>query len=386
MLFIISPLETAFEPRGTRTRHLLESLSLSKEKIVLITSNFDHSRKRKLDPNSIIQSNPVETIVLCVPSYTKNISIRRVIFQIVFAVKVAGVLICRTRPGDLVFTMLSFPELTLANLAARLIRGCRNAVDVWDIWPDALVGLRKTMLTNLFSLYCNCIYQLTLRSMDQVFYVAPSFATWAGRYGVPKDRLRFVPLGYDSVRWDPVANAAVDSTLNGQPITLTYVGYLAEQFDLRLLLDALCSGETVHLTILGDGPYFDAYRTKAAGKPVTLSGHVSFEDVEATLQRTAIGVLPISDGAGAELPNKFFDYLGAGIPVLVVGGADAGELVTKSGIGWHIPQDIESIRIFLSTLNIEDITRKRKMVSITRKNYSKDKLYQPLLAYLQQAV
>ena len=383
MLFIISPLETAADPRGTRTSYILNWARLRRSKALLITSDFDHSKKQRLDPEIIKKSNPIETIVLHAPGYTENISVRRVLFQIVFTLKALIVILKRAHRDDAVLTMLSFPELTLINLFAKIVRGCHNVVDVWDIWPDALVSIRRTPLTRVFSLYCNTIYRLTLPHMNRVFYVAPRFTQWAHRFGVTSDKLCFVPLGYDSSRWDSLTNDNYNHVLSGEPLRLTYVGYLAEQFDLSPLLDSLKISSSINLTILGDGPYFDLYRRKAAGKPVTFTGNASFNEVEKALKRSSIGVLPIANGGCAELPNKLFDYIGAGVPILVIGGCDAGQLVKDEGIGWHIPQDINSINSFILNLTREDIACKKVMLTRVRNRFTKDALYPPMLRHIE---
>lgn len=381
MLYVLSPLETAYQPRGTRTKFILNTVMLPRDQIVLVTSDFDHASKTHLDPQAIRDGNPISTIVLHAPGYRKNVSLKRVWFQIVFTFRACVFLVRNVRRGDLILTMLSFPELSIANWLCARLRGARNAVDVWDIWPDALLDKRKGMLTMLFAVYCNAIFRHTLRHFDKLFYVAPSFLDWTRRFSVPDARTEFVPLGYDSDRWVPrePQNAAQASSA----LSLVYVGYLADQFDLGPLLDAIALDRFVTLTVLGDGPQFAEYRARAKEDTVTMHGHVSFKEVEEHLAKSQIGILPLAKGAGAELPNKFFDYLGAGLPILVLGGSDAGAIVEQSELGWHVHQDSTVIRDFLHALTPEDIALKRRNVLRQRDQFSKEILYTSLLTYLE---
>lgn len=383
MLYLLSPLETAYRPRGTRTRFILNNVKLTSDQIVLVTSDFDHSSKTHLDPQAIRDGNPVRTIVLHAPGYRKNVSLQRVWFQLVFTFRASLFLLRNVQQGDLILTMLSFPELTIANRLCGRFRGARNAVDVWDIWPDALIGVRSGMLTTLFAKYCNAIFGLTLRHFDKLFYVAPSFLKWSRRFGFPDAGAEFVPLGYDTDRW--IAEENADDCNSAQELRLTYVGYLADQFDLGPLLDAIDAGSPARLSILGDGPRQADYQARAQASNVELYGHVSFSEVEAQLKRSKIGVLPLAMGAGAELPNKFFDYLGANLPILVLGGDDAGAIVEEIGLGWHLPQNSATIRAFLLTLTQEEIAQKQRTVTKHRDRFSKEGLYAPLLNYLETA-
>lgn len=378
MLYVLSPLETAYRPRGTRTQFILKTVKLPPDQIVLVTSDFDHSSKAHLEAEAIQGGNTVRTIVLHAPGYRKNVSWQRVRFQLVFTFRASVFLLRNVRRNDLILTMLSFPELTIANWLCARFRGARNAVDIWDIWPDALVGVRDGKLARLFATYCNTIYRLSLRHFDRLFYVAPSFLHWTRRFDVPDARTEFVPLGYDSERWRPRAAEKPSPGLR-----LAYVGYLAAQFDLGPLLDAIDPDSSVQLEILGDGPQFAAYKARRRNDAVALRGHVSFAEVEARLAASQIGVLPLARGAGAELPNKFFDYLGAGLPVLVLGGSDAGAIVERMDLGWHLPQDSAAIRSFLGALTPEDIAHKQHSVAQQRERFSKESLYAPLLSYLE---
>lgn len=70
------------------------------------------------------------------------------------------------------------------------------------------------------------------------------------------------------------------------------------------------------------------------------------------------------------LPNKFFESLLAGLPVIVCSGGDTAELVSRYEIGWTYDSGEQDLAKFIASIGIKDWSQKVRNVDSIRKLYS----------------
>lgn len=376
MNYIVSPLESIYEPRGHRVQGILEFGNNNKN-FTLITSNFDHSSKSKINTSNIIAGNhPFKTIVLKSIGYKGNLSLSRVLNQLIFSLKLFIFGIFNFKKNDQIIIMGSYPELSYTLALLKNIKHFDFIIDLWDIWPDAFPVNEKPFLGKFFRLYCIHLNKNSLKFAKNIFYVAPSFKEWALNYSVQAEKLVYIPLGYDHKRW-PKKIESDDS----KKYDFCYIGYLSYQFDLSEVIKS-CIKLNKSLVIIGDGPKFFQYKQLIKfSSNIKMTGHISKSDATKILNISAIGVLPIATGGHAEMPNKLFDYIGAGLPILVTGGIDAGKFVVENGIGWYCKNN--SIDI-LETMNSCNNLRNDFTLNLLslREKFSIKNLYKTMGKYL----
>lgn len=95
-----------------------------------------------------------------------------------------------------------------------------------------------------------------------------------------------------------------------------------------------------HLVLLGPGPAGDGLLARAAAAGIRSRVHllppVPTSDVVAVASSASIGVAPIipdSPNNAASMPNKLFQYLAAGLPVVVSDLPQLRQIVNESDIG-----------------------------------------------------
>ena len=370
MIYFISPLETTYQPRGLRVTKLIEHVFACCD-LTIITSNFDHQDKKFIRASSIVSGNQHKTIVLSSIAYRRNLSVLRLAFQVWFSIKLLIFLILRVKKEDKVVVMGSFPELYATVALAKYFKKFTTLLDVWDTWPEALPLKLSSLTSTLFIRYCKTLNCFSLKSFDVVFYVAPSFERWLLTNGVNPDKFRYLPLGFDEKRWQISKRASV-------VYDYVYVGYLSYQFDLRPFIRAF-SGVPKTLCIIGDGENVEEYRNLAHGnKHISFLGALKKDEVVSILRSSSVALLPLADHSAAEMPNKLFDYIGAGLPILCAGGTDAGQLVKKHNFGWHCKNNAKQISDTLSGITDEEIDLKRKNLISKRDDFSTATLYSNL--------
>lgn len=378
MIYIISPFESKIEARGTRNIELSNLLISNEYDVTFITSDFSHQFKKNYsihEMNEKLDNEKYKTVILQVAPYFTNLSIKRMKTHISFAYQLYKFLNKNMKDGDTLITSSIPPELTLAVYLLKRKQNITTILDVRDIWPDAF-PLKNNLVGILFSFYCNTIYKLTLRSFDKISYVAHSFDSWVSKYTTNNSKV-FIPLGYDADRWNSIK---YEQTSN--KIKLVYIGNISYQFDIRLIVDFVNKNEKFEFHIIGDGDTFKELKNISETERNIFYGRCKPEKVVELVKLKDIAILPISENSTAHMPNKLFDYLGAGIPILSLGQNDSSLFIEENNIGWVSSFDLENIKTTLNSISEEDMLKKHQNIIEIRSEYSKKFLYNKFLNIL----
>lgn len=190
----------------------------------------------------------------------------------------------------------------------------------------------------------------------------PALAAAVERWCLPRvDRVvvvvaesakRLVGLGVPAGRIDVVSNtppgtralAITRETRIGAPLSLVYVGLMEVPRGIRELLDAVAGlrreGADVRLRLIGGGRDLSLFRAHAAAlgladDAVEFTGHVPHAQAMRAVAQADVGVVPhhADEAWNTTIPNKLFDYMAAGLPVVSSDAAPAARIVTETGAG-----------------------------------------------------
>jgi len=168
------------------------------------------------------------------------------------------------------------------------------------------------------------------------------------RLGVPAERLRLVPNGYDPDRFAPPTSAQVAAVrrqwgVEAQPVIL-YLGSLSlSNHPLLLLLEAFARVLTqlpdAVLCLVGGGEDYDrlAREIEARGlsASVRLTGPVAADQAPAVYAASQVVVDPVADDdtARARSPLKVVEALACGVPVVTGDVGDRATLLAGGLVG-----------------------------------------------------
>lgn len=194
-------------------------------------------------------------------------------------------------------------------LAARL-RGKKILLDSRELYTQTSFQLRKPVKRRIWQLLERFLYPRT----PYILTVSPPIAQYfAEKYHKPIWLIYNLPR-----RGRGFAHPRLENHL------LLYQGMLHPHRGLEELILALTHAPQWKLWILGDGPrreYLEALvRQQRLEERVRFFGLVPFEVVSGYTEKATLGVsgeVPRSLNHRYALPNKVFDYLQQGIPVLV---------------------------------------------------------------------
>ncbi len=215
-------------------------------------------------------------------------------------------------------------QLVPAWLASRRCPG-GFVLEERDLWPEFAVGMgvvRDGALTRAALGLKRFLY----RRARRVVINSPGFLPFLTGYGVPAWNIRVIPNGVDVEQFDPALRGEASRRAweaDGRCVVL-YAGALGPANGLEVVLDAAASlRDTRALFVLvGDGKARGGLVASAASRGLD---NVRF--VPAQPKRAMPDVLAAADVCLATLrdiplfrttyPNKVFDYMAAGRPVLL---------------------------------------------------------------------
>lgn len=155
-------------------------------------------------------------------------------------------------------------------------------------------------------------------------------------------RLEVFPLAVDTEAYRPVAGSRRDGNA---PLTVAYVGRLADEKGVDTLLDALARTRDIEAEIVGDGPAARRLRRKAAdlglGSRVRFAGYAPHASMPAVYGRADAVIVPSRTMANwtEQFGRVVIEALACAVPVVTSDSGELPDLVAKTGGGWTFPED-----------------------------------------------
>lgn len=246
----------------------------------------------------------------------------------------------------------SSPHLLAALAGLMLSRVWRVplVLEIRDLWPQVLVDMgQMDPASTLFRLLTRLEVRL-YRAATAIVYLAPGVRERLVGLGCDDHRLFYIPNAADPE--DFVVTCSRDGTRNHfgfDGFTAVYAGAHGPANGLDLLLRAAetLRSEDVSIVLVGSGVTKPSLQRRAQEKQLS---NVRFME---PLPKSAIPALLSAADAGLHVladvglfrssvsPNKLFDYMAAGLPVLTNVPGYCGDLVREADCGVAVePSDL----------------------------------------------
>ncbi|MBC5766924.1 glycosyltransferase family 4 protein [Ramlibacter albus] len=258
-----------------------------------------------------------------------------------------SILLALREPCDLVFATSTPLTAALPGIAARWLRGKPFVFEVRDLWPElprAMGVIRNPVVLGAMGVLEYAGY----RSASALVGLSPGIVEGIARRGTPPGRIHMVPNGCDldifaaeTEPWRPEGVASGD-------LMCVFAGThgIANGLDSVLDAAAVLQGRgraDIKLVLVGDGKLKPALVRRAAQERldnVVFLAPVNKARLAGLLAGTDIGLQVLADVPAfyyGTSPNKFFDYLAAGLPVLTNYPGWVADLVQQHDCGWGVP-------------------------------------------------
>jgi glycosyltransferase involved in cell wall biosynthesis len=276
------------------------------------------------------------------------------------------------RTADLIIVR----DLPLAPAALLIGRGQRVPVvlDMAECYPEMLramwrfSGIRPLDLVVRNPYLADVVERNVVPRMDHVLVM------------VEESRARLLKMGVDPSRVSVVSNTpVVERFQNGAAfrhdcsdgtLELVYVGILGFSRGLAAFISGVAryskENPRVHLSIYGTGRAMGdlerRIRDLDAAGVVSLRGYLPNQKLPEVLRESHVGVIPHIRCSHWDhtVPNKLFDYMAAGLPVLATDAVPVARIVGSTGAG-VIYQESDSEDVLRALRDLSDPVLRRRM-------------------------
>lgn len=335
------------EPGGTRHYELASRCVADGHRFTVVASDVSYRTGRRRGPDEQDRDLPEGLRVL--RAYTPQTLRRGMVWRVwAFLVFMTTAFWRGLRTKQIDLVMGTTPPIfqTLAAWLIARLKGCPFLLEVRDLWPEFAIDIG--VLKNALLIRVARAFELWLyRRADHILVNSPYYRQYVIEKGIPGEKVTLVANGVDVATFDPEETGATFRSQWAEPgqFVVTYAGALGLANDIPTILRAakrLEGRPEVVFWLVGDGAERQRLEAEAASLGV---GNVRFLG---TQPKSAMKeVLAASDACLATLrdipmfrttyPNKVFDYLAAGRPIILGIDGVIREVVEAAGAGVFVP-------------------------------------------------
>ena len=231
----------------------------------------------------------------------------------------------------------------LTGIFAKAAKRVPVAVNVDDLWPEALDDLGVTESSWLLSLIRK-MRNACLRLVDHVICISKAIEEVIIANGIAKNQVTTIEVG--SEIGTSCAEPAVSQRGSHNPLKVVYSGILGPAYDFRILLKlaGICSKKADPVVFLikgvgGEvGPIRRLITESGLSNVQLLDRWLSSDEYKVFLEKADAFILPMQSNyiSTTALPTKMMEYMASGRPVIVIGEGVVADLARKSGCGISI--------------------------------------------------
>jgi glycosyltransferase involved in cell wall biosynthesis len=351
VLYISQHFATPDGTAGIRPYQMARQLLADGHDVTLVCGSFRGANLAFTQPfiNGVRRGfvDGIEVIQFDLPYSNSDGLIKRTVAFFKYTVR--ATIISLTENYDLVFATTTPLTAGIPGVMARWIRRKLFVFEVRDLWPE--LPRAMGVIRNPFLLWSMSLLEwVSYRSAHRLIGLSPGIAEGIRRRGVSKSRIAMIPNGCDveifaieGLGWRPAA-------IQSQDFLAVFAGTHGMANGLDAVLDAAAElkrrgRNDIKILLIGDGKLKPGLQLRVSRERLT---NVVFHD---PVNKAKLAELMASADLGLQIlanipefyygtsPNKFFDYLAAGLPVLNNYPGWLADIITESGCGFTVPPD-----------------------------------------------
>lgn len=252
-------------------------------------------------------------------------------------------------PVDVVFATSTPLTAGIPGIFARWLRFKPFVFEVRDLWPE----LPKAMgvITNPIVLWLMSVLEwVSYRSADRLVGLSPGIVEGIAASGVDKSRIAIIPNGCDLDLFAESAEAWHPQGMRDGQLLAIFTGTHGDANGLGSVLNAAAAlkergRDDICIALVGDGREKPLLKARADAEGLD---NIIFLDPVAKTE--LVGLMAGAD-IGLQIlrnvpafyfgtsPNKFFDYISSGLPVLNNYPGWLADMIGENDCGYAVPPD-----------------------------------------------
>lgn len=260
-----------------------------------------------------------------------------------------SVLLALREPYDLVFATTTPLTAGIPGIAARWLRGKPFVFEVRDLWPE--LPRAMGVIRNPLVLWAMGVLEwASYRSAHRLVGLSPGIVQGIMHRGVQAQRIALVPNGCDLALFGQDAQPWRPEGVQSDDLMAVFAGTHGQANGLDAVLDAAAKlkrrgRDDIKLLLIGSGKLKPPLQARAEREGL---GNVVFHD---PVNKARLAGLMASTDLGLQVlanvpafyfgtsPNKFFDYIAAGLPVLNNYPGWLAEMIEANACGFAVPPE-----------------------------------------------
>ncbi len=328
-----------------RSGLLAQELGSRGHQVMWWCSTFSHHHKNFIfDSDTQLELMPNVTLrALNAGCYTRNISLARLVHHRRLGRRFIELAANEPVP-DLIVSAL--PIIDFPYQAARFATAHDRPliIDVRDPWPDVFADKSPALFRPLVRLLTATERARSATSLCRaasITAVSKGFMRWALRLARrsqrPSDKVFYLGhSGFEKGYDEHAAAIPLSNQLNGK-LVFTFVGSFGYSYEVELIARAAqyfnAQRSDISFVLVGDGHQRGTLCQKYAGLPnLILTGWLDTREIAAVLAHSQVGLVPCRSLPNT-VPNKPFEYLAAGLPLISSLEGEMAEIIKSYGLG-----------------------------------------------------
>ena len=296
--------------------------------------------------------NGIDVIEICLEYSNYDSLSKRALIFIKFAFKNIGV--AWKEKYDILFATSTPLTAGIPGIAMRMLKPSKKFVfEVRDLWPE----LPKAMgvVSNPVILFgMSVLEKLSYLAMHGGVALSPGIREGMARRSAPDKLIATIPNGCDIDLFRPLRddekNEALALNIPGYGLRCVFTGAHGMANGLDAVLDAAAvlkkrARDDIYILFIGDGklkPYLQEHSKKEGLNNCIFYAPIPKTELAKVLRHLDVGLM-ILDNVPAfyygTSPNKFFDYIATGIPVINNYPGWLAGMINEQGCGMVVPPD-----------------------------------------------
>lgn len=344
LLYIHQYFKTPEEPGGTRSYWISQELIKRGHRVVMITgSNKNH-------PDSAIEHVDGIEVHYIKNEYNNYMSaLSRIKSFISFMFKAIGEG-CRQKDVDLVFATSTPLTTGAVAIALKWLKGWKYVFEVRDLWPEALIQEGVDNPVVMWAL--RLLEKMSYRKAEHVISLSPGMEEGVLKVGISKSKSTMIPNMAKPDKFyprSPSPEIMAKFDIDIHKFNIIHFGSMGASNGLGYIVNAAKvaqerGADDLNFVFLGDGSTQPMLKDMVKGyglRNVQFLGDHGMEVVSEIVNCYDASIVSFNNVPilATNSPNKLFDSLSAGKPVIVNSSGWTKDLVEKDNCGFFVDPD-----------------------------------------------